>query len=404
MEYFGYILLAIAVLLLMVLIHELGHYVAAKILGFTVEEFSVGFGPKIFGKRRKNGELFSLRLLPLGGYCAFLGENGEPAAQQKPQITKEQAEQADEAQKKDEDLLSYVMRAKLEEDEKEKKTEPDIPVRLGKDGKPARTFFEEKPWKRIIVLLGGVTFNFISAVIFAFVYIWAVGYSLPMVESRETMPTGGYYCENLNDGDIIVGVNGKKITVLDDYSELVAKVSVGDKAIFTVKRNGAELDVEVVKQLIPTEDAEGNVTDSARFGFRSVGVTAGNDAGTAIIYCFPYTCKIAWLILGMFGELITGKVAITSVSGPVGSIKQMADISMLDWRYLLFLLPMLASNLAVFNILPFPALDGAQIIFTVVEWIRRKPLPRKVMNMINFIGMAVLLLFVAVVDILSFVL
>ena len=77
MEYFGYILLAIVILLFMVLIHELGHYTAAKILGFTVDEFSVGFGPKLFGRRRKNGELFSLRALPLGGYCAFMGENDD---------------------------------------------------------------------------------------------------------------------------------------------------------------------------------------------------------------------------------------------------------------------------------------------------------------------------------------
>ena len=77
MQYLGYIVLSLLILLLMVLIHEAGHYTVAKIFGFTVDEFSVGFGPKIFSKRRKNGEMFSLRMLPLGGYCAFLGEDEE---------------------------------------------------------------------------------------------------------------------------------------------------------------------------------------------------------------------------------------------------------------------------------------------------------------------------------------
>ena len=80
MEYFGYILLSVVILLVMVTIHELGHYVAAKILGFTVNEFSIGFGPKIFGKKLKNGETFSLRAIPLGGYCAFLGEDDDDDA------------------------------------------------------------------------------------------------------------------------------------------------------------------------------------------------------------------------------------------------------------------------------------------------------------------------------------
>ena len=69
MEYFAYILLSVVILLVMVLIHELGHYTTAKILGFTVDEFAVGFGPRLFGRRRKNGEMFSLRMLPLGGFC-----------------------------------------------------------------------------------------------------------------------------------------------------------------------------------------------------------------------------------------------------------------------------------------------------------------------------------------------
>ncbi len=198
MEYFGFIVLSLVILLVMVLIHEAGHYTAAKILGFTIEEFSVGFGPKIFQKRRKNGELFSLRMLPLGGYCAFLGEDEETEeekskASEKIEKTEktEISENTDNIESdtavtavdavhssvetggketSDDDLLSYVMKAKLDEEKSVKAVEcrpaEEKPIRLDKYGNPAKTFNEHKPWKRIIVLLGGVLFNFLSAFIF----------------------------------------------------------------------------------------------------------------------------------------------------------------------------------------------------------------------------------------------
>ena len=92
MQTFGYVILSILILLVMVLIHELGHYTAAKILGFTIDEFSVGFGPKLISRRRKNGELFSLRLLPLGGYCAFYGETDEEEQTKDKKVVKTVAE------------------------------------------------------------------------------------------------------------------------------------------------------------------------------------------------------------------------------------------------------------------------------------------------------------------------
>lgn len=433
MAYFGYIVLSIVILLAMVLIHELGHYVAAKLLGFTVEEFSVGFGPKLLSRRRKNGELFSLRMFPLGGFCAFLGETDDEttddtskpkrrkrrgatednADSTTPPVNADNGASADnnlsvsaESEKSDsDDLLSYVMRAEIDEQKAANaKSEPAV-VRLDKNGNPAKTFYQQKPWKRIVVLLGGVTFNFLSAIVFAFVYIWAVGYTVPVVESRETMPTGGYYCEYLQEGDTILAVDGKKISVMRSYAELVEDVKEGETVTLTVSRNGEIIFADVTKRLIPTENEDtGEIEQIARFGFRSRATYTGNNAANAFKYCVPFAGKIAWLILGLFWQLITGKAALTSISGPVGSINQMAQVSMLNWRNTLFLLPMLASNLAVFNILPFPALDGAQIIFTVVEWIRGKPLNRKVTGMINFIGMVVLLLFVVIVDILSFAL
>ncbi|MCH5160483.1 MAG: site-2 protease family protein [Clostridiales bacterium] len=410
MEYFGFIILSIVILLVMVLIHEAGHYTAAKILGFTVNEFSVGFGPKIFQKRRRNGELFSLRMLPLGGYCAFLGEDEETEAEKAEKsgnnVSADSAVADDGTQSKDNDLLSYVMKAKIDEEKKERAAAKPVesePVRLDKDGNPAKTFNEHAPWKRIIVLLGGVLFNFLSAFIFSLIFIWAVGYAVPCIDTVYSAPDGTPYC-NLRKGDVILAVDGKQISVLKSFSDLCADVADGRTVVLKVDRAGEVIEIPVTRQEITITDDDGKTSTYMGFGVVSHSEFVGNNAGTAFKYCVPYTFKLSWAILGSFGGLFTGKVAVTDMSGPVGSIKLMADVSLADARNILILLPLLASNLAIFNLLPFPALDGARIVFTTIEWIRKKPINRNVEAMINFVGIIVLLLFVLVIDILSFVL
>lgn len=416
MEYFGYIVLSLAILLVMVLIHELGHYTTAKILGFTINEFSVGFGPKLFSKRRKNGEIFSLRAVPLGGFCAFLGEdedaperadgNADKASEKADNPVSATDASTDNDRGKDEDLLSYVMRAKIEDDEKSKdkpKPKEENPIRLDKNGNPAKTFNEQKPWKRIIVLLGGVAFNLLSAIIFSLIYIWSVGYAVPIVADVYYAPDGAAYSE-FEKGDIILAVNGKDITVMRSFAELTEGLAEGDGVTVKVDRSGKIIEFEARRQKITHTDEDGKTTDYVGFGISTGTEFTGNNAGNAFKYCVPYTFKLSWSILGSFGGIITGRIPITSVSGPVGSIKMMADVSIANWRNILILLPLLASNLAMFNILPIPALDGCRVIFTVIEWVRKKPLNRKVEAMINFVGLIVLLLFVVIVDILSFAL
>ncbi|MDE5593497.1 MAG: site-2 protease family protein [Clostridiales bacterium] len=411
--YLGFILLSIIVLLVMVLIHELGHYTAAKILGFTVEEFSVGFGPKLISRVRRNGERWSLRLLPLGGYCAFYGDEASDADEQKPQndaVLPKTAPQEEPMQqegkdsvKDSDDLLSYVMRSKLEEDKATAVAQNPAPVRLDKNGNVAKTFFEHKPWKRIIVLLGGVAFNFLSAIIFALIYIWAVGCPAPQIADVYTDAQGNPY-NALQKGDIVLAVDGHDITVMTNYNELVQNAKEGDTVKFKIDRNGQIMTVDVQRKKIVTTDEDGKVTEYVGFGFVSQTEFINANAAHAFTYCVPYTFKLSWSILGSFGQLITGQVPITQVTGPVGSVKLMADVTRADWRNILILLPLLASNLAMFNLLPFPALDGAQIVFTIIEWIRKKPIKRKIQGIINAVGLVTLLLFVLIVDILSFAL
>ena len=157
-KYIGYILIAILVLLFMVLIHELGHYIAGKILKFKINEFSVGFGPKILQKKNKKGELISLRAIPLGGYCAFEGETEE-----------------------------------------------------NKDNPEA--FNNQKPWKRLIVLFSGAFFNFLSAIIFSFIVLISSGYDLVQVKKVDTTSINYEY---LQTGDVVYGIENQKIDFVDD--------------------------------------------------------------------------------------------------------------------------------------------------------------------------------------------
>ena len=119
LNYILYIIIALLILMFLVMVHELGHYTAGKILGFKIDEFSIGFGPKLFQKKKKNGELFTIRAVPLGGYCAFDGEDTDSAS--------------------------------------------------------STAFNNQKPWKRLIVLVSGVLFNFLIAVVFAFILLTCVG-------------------------------------------------------------------------------------------------------------------------------------------------------------------------------------------------------------------------------------
>lgn len=384
MKYFLFILIAVVILLVMIVIHELGHYVAGKIFKFKINEFSVGFGPKIFSKKnKKTGEVFSLRAVPLGGFCAFEDESGLESEE-------ETGEVIDPDSVFPEIQPEQVMPPCVDPlKEKEEATE-----------KP-RSFTEEKPWKRIIVLAAGAFFNFVSAIIFSFIFILAVGYVTPEVYTLYADENGNNYCAELRVGDVITAVNGEKISIMRTYDDLVKVKEVGTTYDLTIIRDGKESIVTVTMKQIVSKAADGSDLNYVGLGFTPVNTSVKCGAGYAFKYCVPYTCKLSISILASFGGLITGRIPITSMTGPVGTIGYMAELGMADLRNFLVLLPLIAANLAIFNILPIPALDGSKIVFTLIEWVRGKPVNRKVENIIHTVGLLLLFGFVIVIDILG---
>ena len=397
-----YIILAVVILLLMIVIHEFGHYTAGRLLKFKITEFSVGFGPKIFQKRKKNGELFSLRAIPLGGYCAFEGDEEEKNKDD------EENEQTEETVNKSVSVEPFeeFRNVKQDKEKKKEREKASLVAKMGEGG----AFNAEKPWKRIIVFLSGALFNLLSAVIFSVIYIAVIGYASPTV--TEVYRNGNNYYNELHganvievdvdgnktyddSGDVIIAVNGKKINVLRTFEDLVKKVKLGESVTLTVERDGQTLDVNVTKQVITPADG-GDAYEG--FGFLSSRSYKKVGFGSALLYSVPFTGKMSWTILGTFGQLITGQLPISSLSGPVGTITQIADLSHENWRNILVLLPLIASNLAVFNLLPIPALDGSKVIFTLIEWIRKKPINRKVENLVHFVGIIFIFALVLIVD------
>ena len=222
-----YILLALVVLLVMITIHEAGHYTAGKILGFKINEFAIGMGPKLFSRKKKNGEVFSVRLFPLGGYCAFEGE--------------------------DENM-------------------PDSPD----------AFNSQKPWKRIIVLVSGALFNFISAILIVFIAFWAFGDdALAIQKVYESSVNYDAYQQGtgFKEGDIIYKIDGKVVYLVVDVSNYIA--GAGDEMDVVVLRENAQgkrekVTIENVRKgkfTVDKLDENGNVVlgdemltpDSSRF-------------------------------------------------------------------------------------------------------------------------------------------
>lgn len=335
-----YIILAIVVLMLLILVHELGHYVAGKIFKFKINEFSIGFGKTIFKRvSKKTGEQFSIRLVPLGGFCAFEGED--------------------------------------------------------EDGTSPQSFNSQKWWKRLIVLFFGAFFNLIFGLITVIFMLMLLGYDKQVVKEVSDINSAA-----LRAGDIICEVDGSYVSIFSSISQKIEGYEDGATATLTIIRDGKKEKVEVVikKQ---TQTAE----DGSTSEINVIGITTQTykyKFGEAFVQSWSVTGDIIWETLKAFGQLITGQLSIKQVSGPIGIIGGIATGAKQSLLILFAFIPIISINLGVFNLLPIPALDGARMVFVLIEAIRRKPISRKVEGIIHSVGLIVLFSLVVLVDIIKF--
>lgn len=348
----GTVLLAILILLVMITVHEFGHYIAGKALKFDITEFAIGFGPKLFSRKsKKTGEIFSVRLLPLGGYCAFAGEDG------------------------------------LEENKSE------------------GAFVNKAPWKRIIVLIAGPVFNFLLAFLLVIISMLSFGQLLIKVEGMRVSDNPAYTEYSLAEGDMISEIEGTGIYLTSDFMSALKGKSEGDEVTVRVVRGGEERDVKI---LLRADCDFKNSTESGKV-WAALGISAARTQNyrlgffRAIGHSTVYSFKIAGTIFTVLGELLTGRLGISAMGGPVTTISLTSQIASQSFQSFLEIAAYIGVNLAVFNLLPIPALDGSKVIFCIIEWIRKKPLPRKAEAIIHAAGFVLLLAFAILVDVLQFV-
>lgn len=356
-SYIGYILLALVVLLVMITVHEFGHYVAGKIFKFKINEFAIGFGPKLFKRTKKNGEIFSIRLLPLGGFCSFEGEGGSGESEH-----------------------------------------PDA-------------FDRKKPWQRIIVLVSGALMNLILAWLVITLMLGIYGQQMVQV-TKVAEPQTEYVGYTLEKGDILERIDGKKIMLATDIVSAMSGKKQDDIIDVGVRNSGKRYVRKVRLVMTPTDDLTdiykslgiymlydtdgvltgiGARTTNVRYGFFE---TLGNS--------FVYHFKVAGTIFNVLGQLITGRIGLNSLGGPITTVTQTAEMVKIGGlQSLLQITAFIGVNLGVFNLLPLPALDGSHVVFTLIEWIRKKPINKKVEMVIHACGFVLLLGFAVVVDLLQ---
>ncbi len=392
----GGVVLAVAILLVMITVHEFGHYIVGRILGFKINEFSIGFGPALFKKRsKKNGQLFALRVIPLGGYCAFDGEDEF----EEPQEKNEQP--FDELQKE----------GGMDEVNNEAMDEPAEKADEYPQPQGAR-FNDQAPWKRILVLLAGVTMNYILALVLLIIMVGAygkpmcivmpIGYNQEMSVPHETWET-----PILSQRDVLLEINGKKISMVTDCMDALKGKKAGDEVTVTVLRyqenQWKEKDVTLVLHADANFKNMGDVqTLTTVMGLEIYMTTMQRGFWHTIGGALDYSLEMGTAVLRSLGELLTGKLGLDAVGGPVTTITTTAQAASTSPFSFLYIAAFIGVNLAVFNLLPVPALDGCKIIFCLIEWIRKKPVNRKVEAIINIVGLFFLLGFAILIDVLQF--
>ena len=356
-SYVGYVLLAVLLLLVMITVHELGHYLTGKMLGFGIDEFAVGFGPKIFSKKKKDGEVFSIRALPLGGFCAFSGED--------------------------------------------------------EDSKDPKAFNNRKPWQRLIVLVSGALMNYLFALLIICVMFGAYGKNALVTYKVNDLPLGYDSQNSFISRDVILKANGKNVYITSDLMSAIEGKEAGETVDFKIMRQGKVMDLTVklrehtnFKNLeditllydalgvyYQTDETNGEMIDG---GLYATGVKLGffRTIGASV----EYSIKLAGTVFIVLGQLLTGKLGLSAMGGTVTTIVVTAQAISFGFRNLLNIGAFIGVNLAVFNLLPIPALDGSRVIFTLIEWVRGKPISRKVEGIIHTVGLVLLVLFAVFID------
>lgn len=328
MELFLQILYTVLILSVLIFIHELGHFIAAKACGVRVTEFALGMGPAIWKKQGKE-TLYALRLFPIGGYCAMTGE--------------------------DEDV-------------------PDDP----------RAMRNKPVWQRMIIVLSGALMNLLLGIILVTVTVCAD--PIPSTTVAEFQKDAISQQHGLQVNDKIVAVNGDRISGFMDFNTTLSSLYNEDTVSLTVERDGQEIILQNVTFPTVAVDEE---LKTPKIDFKVF--RAEKTFGTVAKNVISDTGSYLTVMYRSLRDMLTGRVSLKYVSGPIGISDAIGQAASYGWTSLLSLAALISINLFVMNLLPLPALDGGRFLCMLIEAIIRRPIPPKVEGLIHGIGLILLL-------------
>ncbi|MDD7677553.1 MAG: RIP metalloprotease RseP [Anaerovibrio sp.] len=362
------IVAAIFVFGLLVLVHELGHFMVAKLTGMRVDEFAIGFGPKLWS--RKYGEtLYAIRAVPLGGFNRIAGMDYEIIER----MGNEAEEKADDGGRES-GWRRYIPSVNRE----------NVVMVPDDEGAGERAYFRRPIWARMLMVLAGSFMNFILPLFIFFGIFYFSGVATPSPEPviGAVMAEKPAAMAGLMKGDRILTIDGSEVTKWDDISRSIQGAE-GKPFKLTYQRDGEVRSTT----LIPEEEP-----DSKRV---IIGITSSADIHQpGILEAAGLAAqKVFFVLMAMVGALIQlmlGSVGAEALSGPVGIVQMTGEVANQGILPLLNFTAFLSLNLGLINLLPVPALDGGHFVMLVLEGLRGKPLGPKAMYYIQAAGVTLL--------------
>ena len=348
------LLAAVFVFGAVIAIHEFGHFAVAKLCGVQVNEFSIGMGPVLL-KKMHHGTQYSLRALPVGGFVALEGEESP------------ESQQAEGEERSDLEERPLSQRSGAD-------SSPDGEALNGKEvSQPTGKPLNEAPvWQRALIMAAGACMNFLLG--FVVMAILLTAQNEPITSRVIYAVEDGALCgqTGLEAGDKVLAVNGRRCFVANDM--LYELMRTEDySASFTVLRDGKKVELPRV-QFDTWQDEDGETHMSLGFtvyGIRKTPVNVIKEAWNSVLY-------YGRIIFTSLMDLLRGRESINDLSGPVGIVTAIGQAASYGWQDLLELLALITVNVGIFNLLPFPALDGGKVVFLLIEGVTGHAVPEKI--------------------------
>ncbi|MDO4486698.1 MAG: RIP metalloprotease RseP [Bacillota bacterium] len=330
------IIYAIILFCLLIFVHELGHFIVAKLCGVKVNEFAIGMGPAFFQKQ-KGETVYSLRIFPIGGFCAMEGED--------------------------------------------------------EDSDDERAFNNQPAWQRALVLAAGSFMNLLTAVILMIIISFWIGQ--PTTVINEVTDNSPAQEAGIMTGDRIIAINGTSVDSWNETTALIGKEKNKEVEV-TVERDGNRIVLTPIAEFDEKEQRS------------KIGIRPATEHAPAA--ALENGVKNTWNMTVMMGkvlkELFTGDVSVKELSGPVGIVYAVNESAKSGVIYVIYLASLLSLNLAIMNMLPFPALDGGRLVFLLIRKVSGKRVTDEMEGKIHFVGIMLLfalMIYVTWNDIIRFI-